>query len=88
MKDYILSTNITKEQVLSYTISFTIFVLCFSFVAFQTHGCLMKFLYKPESTSVNLKLASNEEFPSLTLCPLRRTLIAITNETLAKCGLR
>lgn len=69
-------------------IHFSISLLCFAFVFWQSVQCIEKYIKNPQGTRLSLKHTSQiNKFPAITICP-RSNSKSYNIKRLERCGLR
>ena len=57
-----------KKKTISTTFSVGIFLTCLSFVLFQSHRCVKKYISNPKSTKITYEDSKTQLFPEFTIC--------------------
>ena len=69
--------------------SYSVTIICFVFVTWQSFKCITKYLNAPKGTQSSLQnIAATHTFPAITICKHEAFYEPYNSDQLKKCGLR
>ena len=85
----------THEKIIRYsnwTIKLFIAVACLTFVVYQSHACISRYLDGPQGTLLDIEFAKKHSYPSITICTIPEfnigTDVPYNRSNLNFCGLK